>query len=70
MIKYNKKTRQVRENINKRKDVTNIKFVGYYAMKVNESIITNSINEAIRILDARKSENEYTRKNIRAKLIL
>jgi len=32
---------------------TNIKYVGYYAIKINGSITTNSIKETIRIIEAK-----------------
>ena len=33
--------------------------MGYYAMKVGENILTNSVNEAVRMIDTRRLEEEY-----------
>ena len=58
IIRYNTKVRQIYKNINERIVTTNIKFLGNYTIKVNRNIITNSVNEAVWIIDAKKSEIE------------
>ena len=60
IIRCDTKVRQVRENINERIAITNIKFLGYYTMKVNRNIIINLVNQVVRIIDTQKSKIEYT----------
>ena len=43
IIKYNMKVKQIRETINERIMITNIKFLDYYGIIVNEMIVINSI---------------------------
>ena len=44
---YDIRSRNIRENINERNNIINIKFLGYFAVKINKKIIKNSVKEAI-----------------------
>ena len=47
---------KARERINERDIDTNIKFIGWYGLKVDRNIVTNSVQETIRIIDRIKAE--------------
>ena len=48
--------KQVQMKINKKPNKTNLKFLGYCAMKVKGKIVTNLVHEVIKIIDARAVE--------------
>ena len=54
--------REARENCQDNEMITNIKFIGYLALKIKGKIVMNSIKEAIRIADAEDSLRKYVKK--------
>ena len=65
---YDKKAGQVQNALHNRRNDTNIKFHSYYIMKVKDKVITNSMKEAIQIIDIKESEEEYARKKYTNKI--
>ena len=53
--------RGVRENLNQKEGITNIKFYGNYALKQDDQIHLRSINEIIRRIDAKEDEYDYAK---------
>ena len=49
----NQAAKEARMQVYRRINDMNIKYVGYYAIKINGSIMTNSIKETIRIVDTK-----------------
>ena len=56
------RARKGRELIRKKKEITNVKFYGNYGLKRDDGLQSRSTNEIIRIIDAKKVENEYIKK--------
>ena len=48
-----------------REDTTNIRFVGYISMKINEQILTNSIKETIRYVDSEATFDNYVKEKFK-----
>ena len=65
--KCDMKVKQIQETINERTMITNIKFLGYCRIIVNRMIVTNSIQEAVRIIDTEKSEIKFSISKYRSK---
>ena len=61
----NNEARQIREEIEMKEAVTNIKFIGKCAVKVKENIANGSIKEVIRKVDAIEMENNYIKEKFR-----
>ena len=58
----NKKAREGRESLHTMQEDTNIRFLGTYALKKGQMIISRSVKEAIRIIDAQEVENDYVQR--------
>ena len=56
---YNMK--EIRINLHRKDNETNIKYVGYYAVKIKGKITTNLVKELIRIADGKQAIEEYVR---------
>ena len=66
MIKeYDAEAAKVRERITERSSDTNIKFIGCYRLKVNGNIVTNSVQETIRIIDGIQAEKQQLKKKLK-----
>jgi len=59
-----KRSKSVRENMHRKEQTTNIRFYGNYCIKQNNEVKLKSVNEILRIHDARESEQEYCRKKL------
>jgi len=54
----------MQENAHRKESITNIKFYGCYGLMYNGNIALRTIQETIRIIDARKYEKEYNKKKL------
>jgi len=61
------KAREIRETIKEKVGNTNIKYFGYYTLSMNGNIIGRSTKEAIRVIDAKKKEEEYAKEKFKEK---
>jgi len=59
-----RRARSVRENLHMKEKVSNIKFYGNYCLRQEEQVQLKSINETIRIIDAKEDKEEYIRKKL------
>ena len=62
-----RRAKSTREQIESKRNCHNIKFYGNYCLKREGELQSRSIKEVIRILDARKEENEYAKKKYKHK---
>ena len=53
--------------IHKKEIKTNIKFLGYYRVKIRDNIQSRAIKEMIRIKDTSQSEKKHTQKKFKEK---
>ena len=59
-----KTSREMQEGARERQNKTNLKFFGSYSLVYEENIMSRSVHETIRILDARTSEKEYHKEKL------
>jgi len=57
--RYNHNAKEIRINLHRKDNETNIKYVGYYVVKIKGKITTNSVKELIRIANGRQAMEEY-----------
>ena len=63
IVECDQEATKQREKINEKNQIHNIKFEGFCALKLRGNVYLKSIHEAIRNIDAMKTENQYaTRK--------
>ena len=58
---HNEKAQMSREECSKHDQVSNIKCLGFWAMKVNSETSTNSVKETVRIIDAKDLLKEHVK---------
>ena len=51
--RYDYNVKEIQINLYRKDNETNIKYVGYYTVKIKGKIITNSVKELIRIADGK-----------------
>ena len=67
LCECNKKAVEARSKVLARNNETNIKFLGYFGLKIHNIIQLRSIKEAVWIIDTVKFEDEYMKMKYKTK---